>query len=43
MSMAREPRETKTFYRWATIPVVKIAQEELAIEMPPELDMPWRY
>lgn len=41
--MARETRGTEIFYRWATIPVVKIAQEESIIELPPELDIPWPY
>ncbi|KAH6639607.1 hypothetical protein C7974DRAFT_135175 [Boeremia exigua] len=30
-------------YRWATIPVVKVAQAETVIEFPPELDAPWSY
>lgn len=41
--MARQPCEIERFYRWATIPVVKIAQEEFIIELPPELEIPWRY
>ncbi|ETS87858.1 hypothetical protein PFICI_01686 [Pestalotiopsis fici W106-1] len=30
-------------YRWATIPVVKVAQEELVVDLPPELEIPWPY
>ncbi|KAH8782992.1 hypothetical protein F5883DRAFT_404454 [Diaporthe sp. PMI_573] len=30
-------------YRWATIPVVKVAQDESVVEMPFELDIPWPY
>ncbi|KAK6084492.1 hypothetical protein SCUP234_03281 [Seiridium cupressi] len=30
-------------YRWATIPVVKIAQLETVIELPAELAEPWNY
>ncbi|KAM7210852.1 hypothetical protein V8F06_013766 [Rhypophila decipiens] len=30
-------------YRWATIPVVKVAQLETVIDFPPELDAPWPY
>lgn len=30
-------------YRWAVIPVVKIAQEETEVVFPPELDIPWSY
>lgn len=30
-------------YRWATIPVVKIAQLEKVIDIPPELSVPWTY
>lgn len=30
-------------HRWATIPVVKVAQSEKVIEFPPELDAPWPY
>lgn len=30
-------------YRWATIPVVKIAQLEKTVDFPPELDAPWPY
>ena len=29
--------------RWATIPVVKVAQDESVVEMPFELDIPWPY
>ena len=27
--------------RWGTIPVVKVAQEEKFIDLPPELELPW--
>lgn len=30
-------------YRWATIPVVKVAQLETVVDMPAELDEPWTY
>ncbi|KAL9581044.1 MAG: hypothetical protein Q9212_004133 [Teloschistes hypoglaucus] len=30
-------------YRWATIPVVKIAQREKVVDFPPELEAPWPY
>ncbi|KAE8149661.1 hypothetical protein BDV25DRAFT_155887 [Aspergillus avenaceus] len=30
-------------YRWATIPVVKVAQLEKIVDFPPELDVPWPY
>ncbi|KAG8209225.1 15-hydroxyprostaglandin dehydrogenase (NAD(+)) protein [Trichophyton interdigitale] len=30
-------------YRWGTIPVVKFAQRERILELPPELDLPWDY
>ncbi|ESZ96147.1 hypothetical protein SBOR_3477 [Sclerotinia borealis F-4128] len=30
-------------YRWATIPVVKVAQLEKIVEFPSELDAPWPY
>ncbi|KAJ5663479.1 hypothetical protein N7507_004210 [Penicillium longicatenatum] len=30
-------------YRWATIPVVKVAPEEKLIDFPPELELPWRF
>ncbi|KAL2867572.1 uncharacterized protein BJX67DRAFT_371908 [Aspergillus lucknowensis] len=30
-------------YRWATNPVVKVAQEEKQLQFPVELDMPWLY
>ncbi|KAM3069617.1 hypothetical protein ACMFMF_008830 [Clarireedia jacksonii] len=30
-------------YRWATIPVVRVAQLEKIVEFPPELDVPWAY
>lgn len=30
-------------YRWATIPVVKVAQLEKVVDFPPELDEPWPY
>ncbi|POS77452.1 hypothetical protein DHEL01_v204158 [Diaporthe helianthi] len=30
-------------YRWALIPVVKVAQEELTVDLPLELDIPWLY
>ena len=29
--------------RWATIPVVKVAQLKKVIDFPPELDAPWPY
>ncbi|PSR84007.1 hypothetical protein BD289DRAFT_434880 [Coniella lustricola] len=28
-------------YRWAMIPVVKVAQLETTVDFPPELDLPW--
>ena len=31
------------FYRWATIPVVKVAQREKVVDFPQELDVPWPY
>ncbi|KAI1367615.1 hypothetical protein F5Y08DRAFT_49634 [Xylaria arbuscula] len=30
-------------YRWATLPVVKVAQLEKELEFPPELSIPWSY
>ncbi|QSZ35580.1 hypothetical protein DSL72_008450 [Monilinia vaccinii-corymbosi] len=30
-------------YRWATIPVVKVAQLEKMVEFPSEFDAPWQY
>lgn len=30
-------------WRWATIPVVKVAQSEKVIEFPPELETPWPF
>ncbi|PQE23419.1 Indoleamine 23-dioxygenase protein [Rutstroemia sp. NJR-2017a BBW] len=30
-------------YRWATIPVVRVAQVEKIVEFPAELDAPWAY
>ncbi|MCJ1425370.1 hypothetical protein MMC29_003269 [Sticta canariensis] len=30
-------------YRWATIPVVKVAQMEKVVDFPAELDAPWPY
>ncbi|KAI1906164.1 hypothetical protein LOZ61_006806 [Ophidiomyces ophidiicola] len=30
-------------YRWATIPVVRVAQLETVIDFPPELDIPWPF
>ncbi|KAL2269757.1 hypothetical protein VTJ83DRAFT_1941 [Remersonia thermophila] len=30
-------------YRWATIPVVKVAQLETIVEFPRELEVPWTY
>jgi hypothetical protein len=32
-----------TVCRWATIPVVKVAQTEKIVEFPPELEVPWPY
>ncbi|RMZ72078.1 Indoleamine 23-dioxygenase [Pyrenophora seminiperda CCB06] len=32
---------TRHAYRWATIPVVKVAQLEKVVELPVELTMPW--
>ena len=29
--------------RWATIPVVKVAQIETVVDFPPEIDIPWSY
>jgi hypothetical protein len=29
--------------RWGTIPIVKAAQEEKIIDIPVELEIPWRY
>ncbi|TAQ85435.1 hypothetical protein B7494_g6256 [Chlorociboria aeruginascens] len=34
---------TRHAYRWGTIPIVRLAQEEKALEFPPELDAPWPY
>jgi hypothetical protein len=31
------------FLRWATIPVVKVAQYEKVVDFPHELDVPWSY
>lgn len=30
-------------FRWGTIPIVKIAQQEKIIDFPSELDIPWAY
>ncbi|KAJ2986820.1 hypothetical protein NUW58_g4850 [Xylaria curta] len=30
-------------YRWATLPVVKVAQLEKIVDFPPELSVPWPY
>ncbi|CAG8977803.1 hypothetical protein HYALB_00010888 [Hymenoscyphus albidus] len=30
-------------YRWGTIPIVKLAQEEQVVNMPAQLDVPWEY
>lgn len=30
-------------FRWGTIPVVRVAQEENLIDFPPELDLPWTF
>ncbi|KAK5625403.1 hypothetical protein RRF57_001119 [Xylaria bambusicola] len=30
-------------YRWATLPVVKVAQLEKELDFPPELSIPWSY
>ncbi|OXV07234.1 hypothetical protein Egran_05000 [Elaphomyces granulatus] len=30
-------------YRWATIPVIKAAQKEKFIDLPPELELPWSF
>jgi hypothetical protein len=30
-------------HRWATIPVVKVAQKEKFIDLPPELELPWSF
>ncbi|KAI8313857.1 hypothetical protein K4K61_006483 [Colletotrichum sp. SAR11_59] len=30
-------------YRWATIPVVKVAQMETQVDLPEELVLPWKY
>ncbi|KAI1179286.1 hypothetical protein F4777DRAFT_586257 [Nemania sp. FL0916] len=30
-------------YRWATLPVVKVAQMEKVVDFPPELSIPWAY
>ncbi|ETS86188.1 hypothetical protein PFICI_00016 [Pestalotiopsis fici W106-1] len=30
-------------YRWATIPVVKVAQNEKIVDFPPELEIPWPF
>lgn len=32
---------SRHMYRWATVPVVKIAQLEKVLKLPPELDEPW--
>lgn len=29
--------------RWASNPVVRVAQQETTVDMPPELDIPWAY
>lgn len=30
-------------YRWGTIPIVEVAQQEKIIDFPPELDLPWDF
>ncbi|PVH95137.1 hypothetical protein DM02DRAFT_691368 [Periconia macrospinosa] len=30
-------------YRWAVIPIVKVAQEEKIVDFPSQIDMPWAY
>ena len=30
-------------FRWATIPVVKVAQAEKLVDFPAELDVPWKF
>ena len=30
-------------FRWGTIPIVRIAQEEKIVNFPSELDIPWSY
>ncbi|RKK82356.1 hypothetical protein BFJ69_g3281 [Fusarium oxysporum] len=30
-------------YRWATIPIVKVAQDEKLVDFPAELDVPWSH
>ncbi|KAJ5101980.1 hypothetical protein NUU61_004202 [Penicillium alfredii] len=30
-------------FRWATVPIVKVAQEEKIIDFPPELNIPWDF
>lgn len=37
-----DTRSDKSF-RWATIPVVKVAQEEKIVDFPEELDVPWPF
>lgn len=39
----RRLNPARIFFRWATIPVVKIAQLEKVVDFPPELDAPWAY
>lgn len=34
--------ETKLNNRWASNPIVRVAQLETVIDMPPELDIPWK-
>lgn len=29
--------------RWATVPIVKVAQEEKFVDLPSELDVPWTF
>lgn len=33
----------KKYLRWATIPVVKVAQAEKIVDFPQELDAPWPF
>lgn len=31
------------YFRWATVPIVKVAQEEKFVDLPSELDVPWTF
>lgn len=42
-SIAAELIVLTVYFRWATVPIVKVAQEEKFVDLPSELDVPWTF